>query len=105
MSLYDFVYNLQRKPDRVKKRILAVLLIVSFILLSIFWVLMFKKQVSQTAINSNKEIETVGGSQNLMGPAAAIIEGIKGLKSDISKKIGEFKSGPPAERPVYELPQ
>jgi cytoskeletal protein RodZ len=106
MSLYDFVYNLQRKPDRIKKRILIVMLVVSFILLSAFWVFMFKRQVSQTTTYSNSETETVGGDkQNIIAPAAAIIEGLKGLKSDISEKISAFKStSNKEERPVYELP-
>lgn len=106
MSLYDFVYNLQRKPARAKKRILVALLIVSFVILSTFWVYMFKRQISRTMISSGGAEETVGGSGNsLIGPAAAIIDGIKGLKSDIAQKISEFKSeSNKKERPVYELP-
>ena len=107
MSLYDFIYNLQRKPYKTKKRILAGLLVVSFILLSVFWVFMFKRQISRTAINLGGLEETVGGNnQGLIGPAAAIIEGIKGLKSNISQKIEELKSASnKKERTVDELPQ
>lgn len=107
MSLYDFVYNLQRKPERAKKTIWTALLIFSFIILLTFWVFMFKKQVYQISANSNGKTETVGGnSNNLIGPAAAIIEGIKGLKSDISQRVGKLKSTPDQkERPVYELPE
>jgi hypothetical protein len=107
MSLYDFVYNLQRKSERTKKGIWTALLIFSFIILSAFWVFMFKKQVYLISANSNGETETVGGNSNsLIGPAAAIIEGIKDLKSDISQKIGKLESAPDTkERQVYELPE
>ncbi len=107
MSLYDFVYNLQRKPYKTKKRILAGLLIVSFIALSVFWVIMFRSQVTKAPILSGGTEETLGGKdQNLLSPVAALIEGVKGLKSDISNKIGELNIGPSEkERPVYELPQ
>ncbi len=118
MSLYNFIYNLQRKPDHAKKRVMIVLLVFCFIILSAFWVFMFKRQVSGVDVFSLKP-----RSQNqlaeptkseLLSPVAALLEGFKGLKSDITAKLKDATSRlsdsttSPSEtraRKVYELPK
>ena len=111
MSLYNFLYNLQRKSYQSRKRILVGLVAVSFLFLATFWFFMFKNQVSQ---GTDPQVSPGSGEfsildQKLPGPVAALAEGFKGLKSDIAQKIGEYKtkldSGTGGnKRPVYELP-
>ena len=114
MSLYDFIYNLQRKPAKYKKRVLVFLLAVSFLILAVFWFFMFKNQLAQNSGVSSQN-ETVAGAllgqDKLLSPTAALIEGFKDLKSEIGQKISQFgqQASPDFEdkrvRGVYQLPQ
>lgn len=110
MSLYNFVYKLQRKQAWYKRRVLVGLLVVSFLILVAFWVIMFRSQISKTNnlySAGGGEAETLG-SEKMMGPVAALIDGFKNLKSDIAGKLSEFRQktseGDTRTRPVYELP-
>lgn len=110
MSLYNFLYNLQRKPYQTRKKVLAGLLIFSFLALAAFWVITFKKQVAE-GLNGSEEsgAAVLGENEKLLSPVAALIDGFKGFKDDIVKKVGEYKAGlntaDNSARPVYELPQ
>lgn len=79
--------------------------------LAAVWVFMFKNQVSKVSSPQTSGVEKVlGGEGKLLSPLAALAEGFKGFKDDITKKIGEYKlNSPPDEiknaRPVYELPK
>lgn len=87
------------------------LVVFSFLALAVFWVVMFKSQVSGglNFSETSGETEFLGQSKNLLSPAAALIDGFKNLKDDVVKKVSEYKAnGAPAAgenaRPVYELP-
>ena len=113
MSLYDFIYNLQRRPAKYKKRILVFLLAVSFVILAVFWFFLFKNQLAQNSGVFPKN-ETVAGAllgqDKLLSPTAALIEGFKDLKSEIGQKISQFGQTGSAGfedkrvRGVYKLP-
>ena len=113
MSLYDFIYNLQQKPAKQKKRILIFWLTMSFLVLAIFWFYMFKNQLAQNSGVFSKT-ETVSGAvlgqDKLLSPTAALIEGFKDLKSEIGQKISQFGQTGSAGfedkrlRPIYKLP-
>ena len=118
MGLYDFIYNLQRKPDRAKKRVMIALLVFCFVMLSAFWVFMFRRQVSGVDIFSlkakAKNQPAAAAGAELLSPVAALAGGFKGLKSDLSAKLGEFsellskQTNSPSEtraRQIYKLPQ
>lgn len=111
MSFYDFLYNLQRKPYQTRKKVLAGLLIFSFLALAAFWVTTFKKQVSEGLDTSEKSVSSniLGENEKLLSPAAALVDGFKGFKDDIIKKVGEYKESlntadNESIRPIYELP-
>ena len=114
MSLYDFIYNLQQKPAKQKKRILIFWLAMSFLVLAIFWFYMFKSQLAQNS-GVFPQNETVAGAllgqDKLLSPTAALIEGFKDLKSEIGQKISQFghhaSSGfeDKRVRGIYQLPQ
>lgn len=109
MSLYNFVYNLQRKSKKAKKRILVLLLFFSFAVLLVVWVFMLKSQLSRVSLSGEAgPAKLLGEDQKLLSPMAALVEGFKGFKNDLTKKIGEYKGKISAEpekiRPVYELP-
>lgn len=111
MSLYNFIYQLQRKSERTKQRILIALLAVSFFVLAGFWVWLFKREVAQISSSPVSGAERVLGSEGkLLSPLASLVEGFKGFKQDLADKITEYKTGWEAnqndkkERPVYELP-
>ncbi|MFY9492906.1 MAG: hypothetical protein WAP55_00235 [Minisyncoccia bacterium] len=111
MSFYNFIYNLQKKSERTKQRILIALLVVSFFVLAGFWVWLFKNQVAQISSSPMSGAERVlGGEGKLLSPLASLAEGFKGFKQDLTDKITEYKTGWEAsqndkkERPVYELP-
>ena len=111
MSLYNFLYNLQRKSYREKRRVLFGLLTISFIFLAVLWVFMFKNQVSRgTKSVSTSNLDEVSVLEEKMpGPTAALLEGFKGLKDDITRKIGEYKLKSDLKtngetRSIHELP-
>ncbi len=110
MSLYNFVYNLQRKPKKTKERILVGFLAASFIVLVTIWFFMFKNQLSQTRTAlTPTSAKLLGEDQGLLSPLATLLQGFRGFKNDITQKIGEYRSNnAPATdseniRPVYEL--
>ena len=110
MSLYNFIYNLQKKSERTKQRILIALLLVSFFVLAGFWVWLFKNQVAQISSPQVSGAERVlGGEGKLLSPLASLVEGFKGFKNDVTQKISEYKLNSLSNkienaRPVYELP-
>lgn len=111
MSFYDFIYNLQRRPYQTRKKVLAGLLVFSFLILAVFWVVAFKGQVSGGLNTSEKSASSniLGENEKLLSPAAALIDGFKGFKNDIIKKVGEYKESlntadNESVRPIYELP-
>ncbi len=111
MSLYNFIYKLQKKPERSRRQILFGVVAVFFVALIGWWVLMFKDQVSKISSSQNTGVENVLGSEEkLLSPLAALAEGFKGFKSDITQKIGEYKLNSSSNRvekarPVYKLPE
>ena len=113
MSLYNFVYNLQRKNNKTKKRILIGLLVASFIVLMFFWVLMFKNQLQKIDLSQKSgATKLLGDEEKIVSPLAALIQGFKSLKGSASKKINEYgntvSNNKDMEsqkvRTVYELP-
>lgn len=110
MSLYNFVYKLQRKPEKAKRQILIILLVVSFLILAMFWVFMFKIQVSKTTnVDGSVGASLLGEDQKILSPFAALIDGFKGFKSDIAQKVQSYNQNSVSDsnqivRPVYELP-
>ena len=110
MSLYNFVYKLQRKPEKAKRQILIILLVFSFLILAMFWVFMFKNQVSKTTnVAGSSGTSLLGEDQKMLSPFAALIEGFRGFKSDITQKIQIYNQNSVSDsnqvvRPVYELP-
>lgn len=113
MSLYNFVYNLQRKNNKTKKRILVGLLAISFIVLMFFWILMFKNQLQKIDLSQKSgPAKLFGDEEKIVSPLAALVQGFKSLKSDASKKINEYgntvSNNKEVEsqkvRTVYELP-
>lgn len=118
MSLYNFIYNLQRKSDHAKKRVMILLLVFCFIILSAFWVFMFRRQVSGVNIFSLKPAQknqpAEAAKPELLSPVAALVEGFKGLKSDIAAKLKDATGRLPGStaapsdsrvRKIYQLPQ
>ncbi len=72
---------------------------------------MFKNQLNRIRIaEAPPAAKFLGQDQKLLSPVAALIEGFKGFKSDVTRKIGEYKSSNVSTdmentRPVYELPE
>mgnify|MGYP001560423784 FL=1 len=113
MSLYNFVYNLQRKNNKAKKRILVSLLACSFLLLMFFWVVMFKNQLQKIDLSQGSgAAKLLGEEEKMVSPLAALVQGFKSFKKEASDKMGEYgnmvskKEEVKIEnnRPVYELP-
>lgn len=115
MSLYNFLYKLQRRPAKYKIRVLISLLVACFVVLAVFWVVMFKSQVLKTnsdysSNNGSPTIATVG-SESMMSPLTALVDGFKSFQADVSNKIKDLgqqlgnSSQDARSRPVYELPQ
>ena len=72
---------------------------------------MFKDQVSKISSPQNTGAARILGSEEkLLSPLAALTEGFKSFKSDITQKIGEYKLNSSSSqienaRPVYKLPE
>lgn len=71
---------------------------------------MFKSQVAEdSSAQSKSGLAKTFGAEKMVGPVAALIDGFKNLKSDVSDKIKEFKGTIGSEnigaRQVYELPE
>lgn len=115
MGLYDIINNLQKKSDSTKKKILAVLILLSFVALATLWTINFKNQLS-TDFAANPLIlekdEESPQKKQLLGPLASIKNGLSLALADIKDKTSNFlsrteelvgfPSGP--KRPVYKLP-
>lgn len=129
MGLYETLHKIQKKPENTKRKILVVLVLVSFLLLVGFWLITFKNQFrsEQSFIfQSNEELgqkEKIGSQ--LLGPVASLKEGFNFIFSDLVKittnffeegkeskeEAAPFGDGRPdssgrevEERPVYRLP-
>lgn len=92
MSLYNFVYNLQRKNNKTKKNILVGLLAISFIVLMFFWILIFKSQLQKIDPSQSGSAKLLGDEEKIISPLAALVQGFKNLKTDASKSISEYKN-------------
>lgn len=114
MSLYNFVYNLQRKNNKTKQRILVGLLAFSFLVLMFFWVLIFKNQLKKVDITGGSGVtKLLGEEEKMVSPLAALVQGFKSFKKEASNKVDELKSGVAqsesqdkieTNKPAYELP-
>ena len=77
MSLYDFIAGLQKKSEKTKKRVLMGLLAVSFLILAVFWVIIFKQEVSSVSrTNKSQNVASaLGKTDNILTPLAALVGG------------------------------
>ncbi len=114
MSLYNFLYKLQRRPAKYKVRVLIGLLAACFLVLVVFWVIMFKDQVLRTNgdySNAGESPTATVGSQDMMSPLTALVDGFKGFQADVAGKVKDLsqqiQNGSPdvRTRAVYELPE
>ena len=110
MSLYNFIVRQRKKPDHKKKQVLIFLLAVSFIILAVFWVTMFKRDYYNVSQSGQKSDQTAQYGDDVLSPLAALVDGFKNLKKDFSARTSDLinsasikKDSAPA-RPVYELP-
>jgi cell shape-determining protein MreC len=108
MSLYNFIVKLRKKPDHKKKQVLIFLLAVSFIILAVFWVTMFKRDYYNVSDSGQKSDSAVQYGDDVLSPLAALVDGFKNFKKDFSARTGDLfnnvKKDNAPERPVYELP-
>ena len=110
MSLYNFIVKLRKKPDHKKKQVLIFLLAVSFIILAVFWVTMFKRDYYNVSESGQKSDKVAQYGDDILSPLAALVNGFKNLKQDFSARTSDLinnasiKKDSAPTRGVYELP-
>lgn len=103
--LYDFIEKLQRKPERVKRRILAGLTVLAAVLLLGGWLYTVKDKVN---LESKTEIQSPPVSEGgPPGPLATLKNGLALVLTDAKDKLGELLKASKTtsnQRKIYQLP-
>ena len=126
MGFYEFIKNLQEKPDAKKRRMLISLILVSFIILMAVLIIDLKGRMGGNQFlifgpedSQDQEQEKNEILDNVLGPVAAIKEGFELMIKDIKEKSDELFSETEnisqpidqkerislEERKVYKLPE
>lgn len=94
MGLYETIENLQNKSEGARRRILLLLLVISFVLLVSLWVFTIKKQV----VNQNGSLFGVvpdnqkGTSDKNKQSNSGLLEPLASLKEGLSVVISDIKN-------------
>lgn len=92
MGLYESLDKLQQKPESTKRKILIVLILISFVLLAGLWATNLRKRIAGDTLlapNTN-ETEDKSSAAQVAGPLTSLKDGFLLIISDVRQKTSEF---------------